>query len=126
MAGCLYEDFSPENRFRGKPYRSIDCIFFRYYSQFYFSSFIEIFEKKIRALKKRSETAFWLKNKMSLRMFNKKVPIKFIRGHFRSKNQKRSEYGKLKLKGLLRDHPPAYAISKPASMGVKVCIKFIF
>ena len=31
----------------------------------------------------------------------------------------RSEYCKLKLEGLHRDHPPAYAISNSASVGVK-------
>lgn len=35
-----------------------------------------------------------------------------------------SEYRKLKLKSLIhRDHPPAYVISNPASLGVKIISK---
>ena len=40
LAGSLCEDSKPLIRFCGKLYRWIDCIFFRYYSQFYFQNIL--------------------------------------------------------------------------------------
>ena len=46
-------------------------------------------------------------------MFNKGSSYHFYQGHFRSK---RSDYCKLKLDGLHRDHPSVWAISNAAGL----------
>ena len=47
-----------------------------------------------------------------------KLSLNTTQGHSRSKIHKRSEYSKLKLNGLYKDHPPAWVISDPASVRV--------
>ena len=51
-------------------------------------------------------------------LFNKKKLFSSLFKVILGQNSEKTEYGKLKLNGLNRDHPPVWAISDSASVGV--------
>ena len=53
----------------------------------------------------------------------KKLLIQLILGHSKYKNQKRSEWSKVKQNGLYRDNPPALSISNSDSVGIHLLIE---
>ena len=65
------------------------------------------------------------KMKCLYEILTKKILLSLKRLFKVKREEKKSEYGKLKITDLLKDYPPASAIFKPAGVGVKIMSRVI-